>query len=68
MSHLRAIDLGLKTGLALFGEDGRLTWYRSHNFGTSTRLPKGVYGLLGSIEELAWLVLEGSGSIAGSQS
>ena len=32
MTSLLAVDLGLKTGLALFGENGKLIWYRSHNF------------------------------------
>jgi len=64
MSSLLAVDLGLKTGFALFGQDGRLCWYRSQNFGTAARLRRGVYGLLGSIESLDWLILEGGGSIA----
>jgi hypothetical protein len=64
MDALLAVDLGLKTGLALFGQDGRLRWYRSHNFGTTTRLRRGVYGLLTTIPHLAWLVLEGGGPLA----
>ena len=64
MSSLLAVDLGLKTGFALFGRDGRLCWYRSHNFGTTARLRRGVYGLLGSIEGLDWIILEGGGAIA----
>ena len=64
MSSLLAVDLGLKTGLALFGQNGRLRWYRSKNFGTAARLRRGAYGLLGNIENLGWLILEGGGAIA----
>ncbi len=38
MAVLLAVDLGVKTGLALYGQDGRLLWYRSQNFGTAERL------------------------------
>ena len=65
MPALLAVDLGLRTGLALFGRDGRLIWYRSQNFGTASRLRRGVHELLEGIPELAWLVLEGGGRLAG---
>ena len=61
---LLAVDLGVKTGLALFGPEGRLRWYRSQNFGTAARLRRGVQGLLASMPHLAWLVLEGGGPLA----
>jgi len=64
MPALLAVDLGLKTGLALYGDDGRLRWARSKNFGTASRLRRGVCGLLGEIPDLAWLVLEGGGGLA----
>ena len=64
MCSLLAVDLGIKTGLALFGHDGRLRWYRSHNFGTVARLRRGVQGVLSGIPHLAWLVLEGGGALA----
>jgi hypothetical protein len=64
MRALLAVDIGLKTGLALYGEDGRLCWYRSHNFGTVTRLRRGVHNVLGGTPHLAWLVLEGGGTLA----
>lgn len=64
MGSLLAVDLGVRTGLALYGQDGRLKWYRSRNFGTVQRLRRGVYGLLGDIPNLAWLVLEGGGPLA----
>lgn len=64
MATLLAVDLGLRTGLALYGQDGRLQWYRSHNFGTPARLRRAVRGLLDEQPELAWLVLEGGGHLA----
>jgi hypothetical protein len=50
--------------MALFGEDGRLRWYRSQNFGSQTRLKRAVPSVLQSAGPLAWLVLEGGGPIA----
>jgi len=64
VSSLLAVDLGLKTGLALYGEDGKLRWYRSKNFGTTARLKRAVYGILKEIPGLAMLVIEGGGGIA----
>jgi len=64
MDSLLAVDLGLRTGLALFGHDGRLQWYRSHNFGTAARLRRGVRGVLANLPHLACLVLEGGGTLA----
>lgn len=61
---LLAVDLGLRAGLALYGNDGRLRWYRSHNFGNMTRLKRGVYTILHEIPTLQWLVLEGGGPLA----
>ncbi|MFO0890102.1 MAG: hypothetical protein U0790_13310 [Isosphaeraceae bacterium] len=61
---LLGVDLGLMTGLALFGGDGRLRWYRSHHFGNRDQLRRGVHGLLREIEGLRWLVLEGGGPIS----
>ena len=64
MRFLLAVDLGLKTGLALYGEDGKLRWYRSKNFGTAARLKRAVYGILKEIPGLAMLVIEGGGGLA----
>jgi len=64
MRFLLAVDLGLKTGLALYGEDGQLRWYRSKNFGTAARLKRAVYGILKEVPGLAMLVIEGGGGIA----
>jgi hypothetical protein len=64
MRSLLAVDLGLRTGLALYEDNGRLRWYRSQNFGTTARLRRAVRGLLTDLPELAWLVLEGGGPLA----
>ena len=64
MGSLLAVDLGLRTGLALYGADGRLRWYRSQNFGTATRLRRAVHGVLRELPEVRWLVLEGGGNLA----
>jgi hypothetical protein len=61
---LLAVDVGLRYGLALYGPDGRLAWYRSQHLGNRTRLRRAVHGLLASLPGLAWLALEGGGSIA----
>ena len=64
MDSLLAVDLGLRTGLALYGADGRLRWYRSQNFGTAARLRRAVPGLLHDVPGLEWVVLEGGGPLA----
>ncbi len=64
MSSLLAVDLGLKTGLALYGRDGKLCWYRSKNYGSATRLKRDVHNVLGSIADLEILVMEGGGTLA----
>ena len=64
MASLLAVDLGLRTGLALYGPDGRLVWYRSQHFGTRASLRRGVHGLLDAHPEVSHLVLERGGPIA----
>lgn len=61
---LLAVDLGIRTGLALYNPDGKLVWYRSHNFGAQGRLKRGAHGILNDIPALDLLVLEGGGSLA----
>lgn len=61
---LLAIDLGLKTGLALYGEDGRLVWYRSSNVGSRGRLRKAAASVLQEAEAVQVLVIEGGGDLA----
>ncbi|MGE3540375.1 MAG: hypothetical protein AB7N91_23400 [Candidatus Tectimicrobiota bacterium] len=64
MAALLAVDIGLKTGLACYAQDGRLHWYRSQHFGSAARLRRAVHGVLDSVPELLWLVLEGGGALA----
>ncbi len=64
MPTLLAIDVGLRTGLALYEHSGRLLWYRSRNFGNRTRLRAAVRQLLHDLRDIEWLILEGGGPIA----
>lgn len=64
MASLLAVDLGLRTGLALYGLDARLVWYRSQHYATRTSLRRGVHGLLDACPAVSHLVLEGGGPIA----
>ncbi len=61
---LLAVDLGLRTGLALYRRSGRLAWYRSKHFGSRDGLRRGVSGILAGIPDLEWLVLEGDRALA----
>jgi len=64
MGHLLAVDIGLKTGLAFYGQDGRLIWYRSKNFGSAAMLKRGVYTILNDIPDISSILLEGGGTFA----
>ena len=64
MASLLAVDLGVRTGLAAYGEDGRLRWYRSQNFGNAARLRRAVPGLLREAVDVTRLVIEGGGDLA----
>jgi hypothetical protein len=66
MASLLAVDLGLRAGLALYGDDGRLRWYRSQNFGAQSRLRRAAYSILLELPDLQWLVIEGGGTLAES--
>lgn len=61
---LLAVDLGLRTGLALFGPDGRVRWYRSQSYPNAGRLRRSAHGLLRALPNLEWLFLEGGGPLA----
>ena len=61
---LLAIDLGLRTGLALYDETGHLLWYRSHHYGSIAHLKRAIYPLIQEIEGLAWLIIEGDRLLA----
>lgn len=63
MTALLAVDVGVRTGLALYGADGRLRWYRSHNLGSIARLRRAAPALI--IEHAATVVVaEGGGTVA----
>lgn len=64
MNFLLAVDLGVKTGLALFGDEGKLLWYRSHNYGNKGRLKKHIPDIFNEIPGLSAVVIEGGGPIA----
>lgn len=64
LESLLAVDLGLRSGLALYGRDGRLNHYRSTNFGASSRLRRGVPSILAAIPNPVYLVVEGGGPLA----
>ena len=62
--HLLAVDLGLRTGLAIYGPDGRLVSYRSKHFAKTAELRRGVGTILRDTPPLAWIWLEGGGDLA----
>ncbi|HVG44819.1 MAG TPA: hypothetical protein VM890_08815 [Longimicrobium sp.] len=64
MQTLLAVDLGVRTGLAVYGGDGRLLRYRSQNFGSAARLRRALPALLEAERDLAWVVMEGGGPLA----
>lgn len=61
--RLLAIDLGLRTGLALFGRDGNLIWYRSRNYGSRARLRKAAFSVLNEAAPVSVVVIEGGGDL-----
>ncbi|MCF8364650.1 MAG: hypothetical protein K9H16_02630 [Bacteroidales bacterium] len=63
MEFLLSVDLGVKTGLAMFNSEGRLLWYRSQNFGNKVRLKKAIPWILNIEEDIHYLIIEGGGSI-----
>ena len=58
------MDVGVRAGLALYGDDGRVIWYRSRNFGSTARLRRAAPVVLANIPGLAHVALEGGGVIA----
>ena len=63
MPSLLAVDVGIRTGLAVFRDDGRLIWYRSQNFGAAARLKRAIPALLHDAFDPAYVVLEGGGPL-----
>jgi hypothetical protein len=66
LSALLAVDVGVRTGLAVYRDDGRLIWYRSRNFGAASRLKRAIPALLHDAFDPAYVVLEGGGPLAES--
>ena len=62
--RLLAVDLGLRTGLAVYGRDGRLVWYRSRNYGTRGRLRKAARSVIMEADPVSVVAIEGGGDIA----
>jgi len=63
MEFLLSVDLGIKTGLALFSSEGKLLWYRSQNFGNKVRLKKAIPWILNIEEDVNYLIIEGGGPL-----
>jgi hypothetical protein len=63
MRALLAVDVGVRTGLAFFGDDACLRWYRSHNLGSVARLRRAVPALLAEYG-VSDVVAEGGGPVA----
>jgi len=61
---LLGIDLGLRTGLALFSRTGRLIWYRSAHFGSLQQYKRSVFSLLKHQADVDRVVIEGGGKLA----
>ena len=64
MPSLLAVDVGVRTGLAVYRDDGRLIWYRSRNFGAASRLKRAIPALLHDAFDPTYVVLEGGGPLA----
>ncbi len=64
MRTMLAVDLGLKTGLALFSDEPRLIWYRSQNYGSAERLKRAAYSVIHDMPDLSYIVIEGGGVLA----
>lgn len=60
---LFCVDVGIRSGMALYDAQGRLVWARSRNFGSRARLRKGVYTILRGLPRLGLVVLEGGGDL-----
>jgi hypothetical protein len=61
---LLAVDLGLRTGFAIYDRSGRLRSYRSQNLGSNARLRRASASVLAAERGLDRLVLEGGGALA----
>jgi len=62
--YLLAVDLGVKTGMALYSNEPKLIWYRSQNYGNKNRLKADVSNILKDNPNLEYIVIEGGGDLA----
>lgn len=62
--RLLAVDLGLRTGFAVFDRDGRLHQVGSRRFGSRTQLRAGAQALLRGTGPIGILVVEGDRDLA----
>jgi hypothetical protein len=60
---LLAVDLGIRTWLACFRDDGRLDWYPSRNFGSRARLKRAAAAVLDEADPVCYVVIEGGGDL-----
>lgn len=63
MDFLLSVDLGVKTGFAMYNSEGRLLWYKSHNFGNKVRLKKAIPWIVNREEGITHLIIEGGGPL-----
>jgi hypothetical protein len=59
-----AVDLGLRAGLAVYGEDGRLQSCRSIHFGTVGRMKRTLVQVVNQVDGLSVACLEGDRHLA----
>jgi hypothetical protein len=64
MQYMLAVDLGVKTGLALFTTEGQLIWYRSRNYGNKQRLKQDIQNFFDHTPAISLVILEGGGDLA----
>lgn len=62
--RLLAVDLGLRTGVAVYGPSGRLERYGSRHLGDRARLRTAAGRILGEVDGLAVVVVEGDRGLA----
>lgn len=62
--QLLAVDLGLRTGLALFDADGYLLQYHSQHFANRAALKRQLYGTLEPMRPLLAIATEGDPHLA----
>jgi len=63
MEFLLAVDLGVKTGFAMYSSQPKLLWYHSQNYGNKFRLKKAIPGILYQDDRIDYVVMEGGGSL-----